>query len=134
SAGTAYKSIWNRTKSKGLAIFRDTDTLIFGKNSKMQMNADTSSSALFPFAEGMYMLVVYPGNYPQWNKTGKDVIVIGKAGRDGSESGVPVLKIPLRPENITYLCTSAPVWNDKRIISGVKINVTILSAVADGSP
>lgn len=126
STGRPYQSDWNLENHTLVNIYQGTDTLKFGQNTMgpdSPASTSTEYTGPFYFAPNCYMLLVYGNNYPDFNKHGKDLILIRDT--DGKENGghYKDQKLRFSPQKITLMCRSTLIWYDPKYAEGVRIKV-----------
>lgn len=118
SMSKPYTSEWNLRNHQNSHLYQNTDTLKFGQNLADSTEEFDHYKGPFSFGPGCYMLLVYYNNYPEFNQNGKDRIVI----RDFSGK-YETVSMPFSAENIEHLCTSNPIWRDKKALDRVKVTI-----------
>ena len=123
--GVPYTSEWNLENHRYLTFYQGTDTLRFGQNTKKSGQEFNDVRGPFSFCVDCYLLLVYFNNYPAFNESGTDLIVI--TDRDGKMNGgdFGTTRVSFAPENITSLCTSNAIWDSDAAVEKVKIKATL---------
>lgn len=118
SMGNPYRNEWNLRNHQDVHLYQHTDTLKFGQNRKASTQKFSQHQGPFPFGLDCYMLLVYYNNYPEFNKHGKDQIVIrDPLGRYKTKM------VSFTEKNIDHMCTNNPIWEDEKALDKTKIVV-----------
>lgn len=125
SVGKPYRSEFNLQNFKELSFSQNTDTLRFGQNLKKETQEFSKINGPFPFGIGYYMLLVYYNNYPDFNKSGNDLILI--RDKDGVKNlgSFESKNVKIGKENIVHLCTGESIWHHEESVNKVKIMVAL---------
>lgn len=122
SIGRPYISKWNIENYKQISIYQKTDTLKFGQNniaSNLRKGATDIS-----FGLGRYMLLVYGNNYPKFNESGTDKIII--TDKNGSYENV---SITFDKNKIASMCTKKSIWDSEEALEEATIKIKLKKKV-----
>ena len=126
STGKPYTSKWNLENNKNVILYQNTDTLKFGQNLINKPQEFSKVDGPFPFGIGYYMLLVYYNNYPEFNKQGKDKIIIKDVDGDKNLGRFETVRVNFEQKNIASLCTNNyKLWHEEDGVKVVKITVNI---------